>query len=141
MASPEALAAAAPYAPHFTRPLEEVAEDLESFCHLFTKWSRTQNLVSRETIENLWTRHVADSLQVLKYLSEADVYLCDLGSGGGFPAIPVAVARKGSPEVICPYRREKVQFSVSPRLKWNQLGGRSQSERGGKTRCSVSGDP
>ncbi|HQZ12274.1 MAG TPA: 16S rRNA (guanine(527)-N(7))-methyltransferase RsmG [Devosia sp.] len=84
-----------PYADHLSRPLPEVAEDLEAFAALLFKWNKAQNLVSRETVGDLWPRHIADSLQVLPLLKESDVTLLDLGSGGGFPSIPVAIASKG----------------------------------------------
>lgn len=95
MASPEAIAAVAPYAAKLTRPVESVAADLESYAELLRKWQRIQNLVSRETLTELWTRHMADSLQALTRISETDSNFIDLGSGGGFPAIPIATALKG----------------------------------------------
>ena len=82
----------APYAQFLLRPRAEVEADLESFAALLLKWNRTQNLVSRETVGDLWPRHIADSLQALKFLRESDRTIVDLGSGGGFPAIPLAIA-------------------------------------------------
>ena len=95
MPSAEALAAVAPYRAFVPRPAEEVAADLESFCGLLAKWQRVQNLVSRETLREVWTRHIADSLQILPILRQSDSAFLDLGSGGGFPAIPLAIALKG----------------------------------------------
>src|SRR5690606_33130468 len=89
MAAAEVLA---PYATYLTRPAGDVATDLERFASLLGKWNRAQNLVSRETAGDLWTRHVADSLQLLKFLAPGDRTILDLGSGGGFPAIPLAIA-------------------------------------------------
>lgn len=94
--SAEALAAVAPYAPYLSRDIEAVAGDLDRYAALLTKWQAAQNLVSRETLNALWTRHVGDSLQVLKLLTPTDRHLLDLGSGGGFPAIPLAIARQGT---------------------------------------------
>jgi len=91
-----AVEAIAPYAFHFHRDLEAVAADLESYANLLRKWQSVQNLVSRETLEQVWERHFADSLQVLKLLTPADQLILDLGSGGGFPALPLAIAAKGS---------------------------------------------
>ena len=88
-------AAIAPYARCFARSEREVIADLESYAQLLTKWQRIQNLVSRETLAEVWTRHFADSLQVLKLLDPADTAVLDLGSGGGFPALPLAIASKG----------------------------------------------
>lgn len=95
MTSPEAVAAVKPYADLLTRDVESVAKDLESYADLLRKWQRIQNLVSRETLTELWSRHMADSLQALTKISEKDAKFIDLGSGGGFPAIPLATALKG----------------------------------------------
>lgn len=94
---PAHRAAIAPCAAFFTRPLDAVVEDLESYARLLEKWQRVQNLVSRETLGALWTRHFADSLQLLKRLAETDLHVMDIGSGGGFPALPLAIAGKGGP--------------------------------------------
>ena len=68
--------------------------DLEAYAALLIKWNAVQNLVSRETIGELWPRHIADSLQLIKYLRPTDLAFLDLGSGGGFPAIPLAIASR-----------------------------------------------
>lgn len=96
MASTQAIAAIKPYEQHFSRPIESVAADLEHYARLLEKWQKVQNLVSRETLGALWTRHMADSLQVLKLLQPGDRSFLDLGSGGGFPALPMAIALKGT---------------------------------------------
>jgi 16S rRNA (guanine527-N7)-methyltransferase len=88
------LTAIAPYASYFTRPLDDVAADLESYAQLLRKWQAVQNLVSRETLDEVWPRHFADSLQVLRLLEQGDHAFLDLGSGGGFPALPLAIALK-----------------------------------------------
>lgn len=77
------------------RPVAEVAADLESFATLLRKWQPAQNLVSRETLEQMWTRHVRDSLQILSHLPPKVHQILDIGSGGGFPALPLAIALKG----------------------------------------------
>ncbi len=97
MASAEAMAALAPYQALLPRPVAAVAAELDAFCALLVKWQRVQNLVSRETLDDVWTRHVADSLQLLPLLRGGDAAFLDLGSGGGFPALPLAIALKGRP--------------------------------------------
>lgn len=84
-----------PYAPYFKRSSAEVLHDLESFSALLSKWNAVQNLVSRETVDALWTRHIVDSLQVLPLLCPTDERFLDVGSGGGLPALPLAIALKG----------------------------------------------
>lgn len=86
-----------PYEAYFARPIADVATDLESYAQLLRKWQAVQNLVSRETLDDVWSRHFADSLQVLRLLKPSDRAFLDLGSGGGFPALPLAIALKGTP--------------------------------------------
>jgi 16S rRNA (guanine527-N7)-methyltransferase len=86
------------YADKFLRPADDVIADLEIYAQLLRKWQAVQNLVSRETLNTVWTRHFADSLQVLRLLRESDHAFMDLGSGGGLPAIPLAIALKGGPQ-------------------------------------------
>jgi 16S rRNA (guanine527-N7)-methyltransferase len=88
--------AIAPYAAALSRPLEEVGGDLESYAKLLAKWQTVQNLVSRETLSTVWSRHFADSLQVLMLTRAEDRLFLDLGSGGGFPALPLAIGSKGT---------------------------------------------
>jgi 16S rRNA (guanine527-N7)-methyltransferase len=70
--------------------------DLERYAALLTKWNAVQNLVSRETLSReLWPRHVMDSLRTMSWVRAADATVLDLGSGGGLPAIPMAIASRG----------------------------------------------
>lgn len=96
MAGGSALAVADAYATVMPRDRSAVAEDLDAFAGLLRKWQKVQNLVSRETLDDVWTRHFADSLQVLKLLTVNDNLILDLGSGGGLPALPLAIASKGT---------------------------------------------
>jgi 16S rRNA (guanine527-N7)-methyltransferase len=87
----------APFSRYFQRPESAVRADLESFAALLRKWNAVQNLVSRETEAALWDRHVIDSIQILPLLRPAEERFLDIGSGGGMPAIPLAIALKGGP--------------------------------------------
>lgn len=69
----------------------ETQKRLELFVDLLLKWQQTTNLIAPSTLSNIWTRHVADSLQLLDLAPDAKVWV-DFGSGGGFPAIPIACA-------------------------------------------------
>jgi len=69
-------------------------DDLEHYAALLRKWNAVQNLVSRETLAEIWPRHIEDSLQLVPLLRPHDRQLIDLGSGGGFPAIPMAIASR-----------------------------------------------
>lgn len=78
------------------RTVEDVVADLEQLRILLVKWQKVQNLVSRETLDAFWSRHVADSLQLLPLLPGTPHVVVDIGSGGGFPALPLAIALKGT---------------------------------------------
>jgi 16S rRNA (guanine527-N7)-methyltransferase len=73
-----------------------IQSDLEAFAALLRKWNAVQNLVSRETLDELRPRHIEDSLQLVPLLRPSDHSILDLGSGGGFPAIPLAIATRDS---------------------------------------------
>ena len=68
----------------------ETQERLDRFATLFLKWSRSINLIAPSTIEQLWTRHILDSLQ-LRNVMEISGRWIDLGSGGGFPGVVTAI--------------------------------------------------
>src|SRR5436190_1590716 len=71
-----------------------VQADLEQFAALLKKWNAVQNLVSRETVDELWPRHIEDSLQLAENVHGTDRHIVDIGSGGGFPTIPLAIASR-----------------------------------------------
>src|SRR5258706_15173891 len=62
----------------------EVAGRLDRLVELFLQWQAKMNLVARSTIPELWSRHIADSLQLIALAPSTRVWI-DLGSGGGFP--------------------------------------------------------
>jgi 16S rRNA (guanine527-N7)-methyltransferase len=74
----------------------ETAERLDQFVELLLRWQGAVQLVAKSTLPQLWTRHVADSLQLLDLAPGAKVW-ADLGSGGGFPGVVLAIALKEKP--------------------------------------------
>jgi 16S rRNA (guanine527-N7)-methyltransferase len=74
----------------------ETETRLDTYVKVFLLWQRKLNLVASSTLHKLWTRHIADSLQLLPLVPEARVWV-DLGSGGGFPGLPIACALAGQP--------------------------------------------
>src|SRR5438128_891951 len=69
----------------------ETEHRLDCFTALLLKWQRRSNLIAHSTVPRLWTRHIADSLQLVSLAPEGRVWV-DLGSGGGFPGVVVACA-------------------------------------------------
>lgn len=70
----------------------ETSERLEKFARLLNHWSGTLNLVGRAATEDIWARHINDSLQLISFIPQGTQSFVDVGSGAGFPAIPIAVA-------------------------------------------------
>jgi len=62
----------------------ETAARLDRFIELLLKWQTTTQLISASTVPKLWTRHVADSLQLIDLAPHANTW-ADIGSGAGFP--------------------------------------------------------
>ena len=73
---------------------------LDRFVDLLLTWQRHTNFVAAASVASLWTRHVADSLQLLDLVparGPRGPVIVDVGSGGGFPGVVLACALAGSP--------------------------------------------
>ncbi len=68
----------------------ETVEKLELYGRLLIQWQKAVNLVAPATIPQLWQRHFANSAQLLRLAPRAKIWV-DLGSGGGFPALVIAI--------------------------------------------------
>ena len=73
----------------------ETAARLDRFVELLLKWQARTHLIAPSTEATVWTRHIADSLQLLDLAPEAKIWV-DLGTGGGFPGVVLACALHGS---------------------------------------------
>jgi 16S rRNA (guanine527-N7)-methyltransferase len=69
--------------------------------------AQRQNLVSAATIDDLWQRHIVDSVQLLRY-ADGTPWL-DLGTGAGFPGLVIAAFDLG-PVILCEERRLRHEF-------------------------------
>ena len=77
----------------------ETEAHLDRYLDLLREWQAKTNLVAPSTLPNLWTRHVADSLQLLTIAPLAGIWV-DLGSGGGFPGVVLACALAETPSAM-----------------------------------------
>jgi 16S rRNA (guanine527-N7)-methyltransferase len=77
------------YFPHLT---EQQEEQFRALYPLYTDWNSKINVISRKDIENLYEHHVLHSLGIARILNFAPgSKVLDLGTGGGFPGIPLAI--------------------------------------------------
>jgi 16S rRNA G527 N7-methylase RsmG len=66
---------------------------LEAHLELLERWNRTINLTAIKSREEAVSKHIGESLFLAAHLPSGTLDICDLGSGGGFPGIPCAIAR------------------------------------------------
>lgn len=72
----------------------ETYTDLETFQSMVLEWNNKFNLISKSSAEDIWNRHILDSLQLLKFINNKAENLYDFGSGAGFPGMVLAIALK-----------------------------------------------
>jgi len=75
----------------------ETIHRLTRYAELLAHWQTRTNLVAPSTLPVLWSRHFADSTQLVHLAPDARLWL-DLGSGAGFPGLVVAILQAGTPD-------------------------------------------
>jgi 16S rRNA (guanine527-N7)-methyltransferase len=123
-ADPAHIAADRARALALTPVSRETAARLGRYVDLLCHWQKTTNLVAPSTLPELWTRHVADSLQLLRLAPENTRTWVDLGSGGGFPGLAIACALADEPGARvhlvesnakkCAFLREAIRATGAP---------------------------
>lgn len=77
----------------------ETSERLEAYVAELLKWNKKINLIGRSTQEDVWNRHIIDSIQVFEAATDAKTW-ADVGSGAGLPGLVVAIlAKERAPEM------------------------------------------
>ncbi|KZD12837.1 16S rRNA (guanine(527)-N(7))-methyltransferase RsmG [Oceanibaculum pacificum] len=69
----------------------ETLDRLQIYVDLLRRWQRAVNLVGPSTIEEVWTRHILDSAQLLAYIPQQAKSLLDIGTGAGLPGLILAI--------------------------------------------------
>ena len=92
-------------------PFEDVWPKLEIYLHLLSRWSRRVNLVSRRELSVVATKHLSRALTMIPAVASIPRRLVlDLGSGAGFPAIPLKIALPDSYFILIESRRKRAHF-------------------------------
>ncbi len=78
----------------------ETLARLEAYADLLTRWSARINLVGRDTLVDLWRRHILDSTQLHRFIPNSARSLIDLGSGAGLPGLVLAILGVSGVELV-----------------------------------------
>lgn len=70
----------------------ETIQKLKEYEALVKEWNMKFNLIAKSSVNDIWNRHIVDSLQLCQFLRSTDKLLYDFGSGAGFPGIVLAIA-------------------------------------------------
>lgn len=77
---------------YFPNLSEKQVEQFAALYDLYYDWNSKINVISRKDIENLYLHHVLHSLAIAKYITfKPGTTIMDMGCGGGFPGIPLAI--------------------------------------------------
>ncbi|MBP0444716.1 16S rRNA (guanine(527)-N(7))-methyltransferase RsmG [Roseomonas sp. SSH11] len=91
----------------------ETEAGLDAFLALLLKWNARINLVAERDAATLRARHIADSLQLLPLLPPGGGPAADLGTGGGFPGLVLAIADRSRPWHLVESDRRKAAFLLA----------------------------
>jgi 16S rRNA (guanine527-N7)-methyltransferase len=79
--------------PLFKNVSRETIALLDIYVAHLLQWQKIKNLVAPSTLSEIWTRHIADSLQLISHYEGVEAAV-DLGSGAGFPALIIAIFKR-----------------------------------------------
>ncbi len=89
---------------------DNIFNNIEIYHDLLVKWNKAINLVSSKTVAKAWHRHFIDSAQVTWFIPENTKIYTDLGCGGGFPGLVVAIMRADIDVHLVESDERKCQF-------------------------------
>ncbi len=101
----------------------ETEERLSTYIQILRRWQTITNLISKQTLDDVWARHVADSAQLVDLNPQAARWV-DIGSGAGFPGLVIAIRLIGVKDAMvhciesdrrkCAFLREVVRATGAP---------------------------
>lgn len=143
--------------PLSTEKFEEIAivsretmDRLRAYADHLAEWQQTLNLVSRNSLEHVWERHMLDSIQLIRHLPEGATAITDIGSGAGFPGLVLAIATGLPTRLIeshvrkSAFLRETAALTGAPaevlNLRVEDVAKAQRAEKSGKSGESVAAD-
>ena len=101
---------------------EEQVEDFFKYMNLLLEWNEKINLTAITDVDDIILKHFIDSMTVLKYI-EKDKSIIDVGTGAGFPGIPIAIMREDVKITLLDSLNKRINFlnEVCSELKINNI--------------------
>lgn len=91
-------------------PSDFVISSFNTYLHELKKWNLAYNLTALKRDEDIIIKHFLDSILYLMVIPEGGWNICDIGSGAGFPGIPIAIVRPELHLTIIEPARKKAAF-------------------------------
>ena len=88
---------------------DESIEKLKKFTNLVLKENKNHNLIAKSTENQIWSRHVLDSAQLVKFVDFSCKSLADLGTGAGFPGLVLEIFNKNKAFHVKLYEKSPVK--------------------------------
>ena len=88
---------------------DEKEKKLDILCRLLLEYNKKVNLTALTEPDDIFAKHIADSAMLLPYLTKAETLL-DVGCGGGFPSLPVAILNENITVTAMDATKKKLDF-------------------------------
>lgn len=114
---------------------EKALNDFETYKKLLLEWNEKMNLTAITDEEGIAIKHFADSISVLPLIDKKNVSMIDVGTGAGFPGIPIKIARKDIKVTLLDSLNKRINFleEVKKELKFENVQCvHSRAEDGGR---------
>ncbi len=97
---------------YFPDLTEHQTKQFKSLYELYFDWNSKINVISRKDIESLYEKHILHSLAIAKYIQfEKGTKILDIGTGGGFPGIPLAILFPETEFTLCDSVAKKIKVA------------------------------
>lgn len=102
---------------------EKALNDFETYKKLLLEWNEKINLTAITDEEGIAIKHFADSISVLPLIDKSNVSMIDVGTGAGFPGIPIKIARNDIKVTLLDSLNKRINFleEVKKELKLDNV--------------------